>query len=50
NGEYLFTLAQGQQNSANLINLGLTNALAILPIGITQIKQGETVTVLMLFN
>lgn len=48
NGEYLFSLAKGQQNSANLINLGLTNALAMLPIGVTKIKEGETVTVLML--
>ncbi len=48
NGEYIFTLAQGSQNSANLINLGLTNALAILPIGVTTIKQGEMVKVLAL--
>ncbi|MDJ0730863.1 MAG: molybdopterin molybdotransferase MoeA [Crocosphaera sp.] len=48
NGEYGFTSAKGSQNSANLINLGLTNALAILPIGVTTIKQGELVKVLAL--
>ncbi|WP_035798739.1 molybdopterin molybdotransferase MoeA [Crocosphaera chwakensis] len=50
NGEYVFTLAQGSQNSANLINLALTNALAILPIGVTKIDRGEIVKVLSLSN
>ncbi|MEA5508989.1 gephyrin-like molybdotransferase Glp [Crocosphaera sp. UHCC 0190] len=45
-GEYIFQLAQGQQNSANLINLALTNSLAILPIGTTHINPGETVMVI----
>ncbi len=49
-GEYVFTLAQGSQNSANLINLALTNALAILPVGVTKINRGETVNVLSLSN
>ncbi len=48
NGEYIFSLAKGSQNSANLINLALTNALAILPIGVTKISQGERVKVLLL--
>ncbi|MDJ0845344.1 molybdopterin molybdotransferase MoeA [Crocosphaera sp.] len=48
NGQSSFSLAQGQQNSANLINLASSNALAILPIGTTKIHQGETVKVLML--
>lgn len=46
NGEFLFTLAEGSQNSANLINLASTNGLAILPIGVTTIHQGDIVTVL----
>uniref|UniRef100_UPI0030DB37ED molybdopterin molybdotransferase MoeA n=1 Tax=Cyanothece sp. BG0011 TaxID=2082950 RepID=UPI0030DB37ED len=49
-GEYVFSLAQGSQNSANLINLALTNAFAILPVGVTKINQGETVKVLCLSN
>ncbi len=48
NGEYIFHLAEGHQNSANLINLVSTNALAILPVGVTKINQGETVKVLSL--
>lgn len=47
-GDYIFELANGSQNSANLINLALTNGLAVLPIGITHINQGEVVTVLSL--
>ncbi|MDJ0510375.1 MAG: molybdopterin molybdotransferase MoeA [Crocosphaera sp.] len=46
NGEAIFDLAQGSQNSANLINLALTNALAIVPIGVTKINQGDKVNVL----
>ncbi|MEA5533335.1 gephyrin-like molybdotransferase Glp [Crocosphaera sp. XPORK-15E] len=45
-GEYIFQLAKGQQNSANLINLALTNGLAILPIETTNINPEETVTVM----
>ena len=48
NSEYIFNLAQGQQNSANLINLASTNALAILPIGVKKIHRGEIVKVLSL--
>ncbi|MGK7941081.1 MAG: gephyrin-like molybdotransferase Glp [Crocosphaera sp.] len=48
NGEAIFELAQGSKNSANLINLALTNALAILPVGVTKINQGDKVNVLSL--
>ncbi len=48
NGEWFFELAKGSKNSANLINLALTNALAILPIGVTKINQGDKVNVLFL--
>ncbi|MFM6324511.1 MAG: gephyrin-like molybdotransferase Glp [Microcystis panniformis] len=45
-GVYQFQLAPGQHNSANLINLTGTNALAIIPQGKTTIQAGETVEVL----
>ena len=45
-GVYQFQLAQGQHNSANLINLAGTNALAIIPQGKTTIQAGETVEVM----
>ncbi|GFE71744.1 gephyrin-like molybdotransferase Glp [Chroococcus sp. FPU101] len=45
-GVYQFHLAKGSQNSANLINLALTNALAIIPIGTTLINAGEIVEVM----
>ena len=48
NSEYTFNLAQGHQNSANLINLAGTNALAVLPIGVKKIHRGEMVKVLTL--
>ncbi|MEL4897906.1 molybdopterin molybdotransferase MoeA [Crocosphaera sp. Alani8] len=47
-GEHIFTLAKGHQNSANLINLGLANGLSILPVGVTKVKQGEKIQVLAL--
>ena len=46
NGEYTFTLAAGQQNSGNLINLAGTNALAVVPTGQTNLMVGERVQVL----
>jgi molybdopterin molybdotransferase len=46
-GVYQFQLAQGQHNSANLINLAGTNALAIIPQGKTNIQAGETVEVMI---
>ena len=45
-GVYQFQLAPGQHNSANLINLAGTNALAIIPQGKTTIQAGETVEVM----
>ncbi|BAG05862.1 molybdopterin molybdotransferase MoeA [Microcystis aeruginosa] len=45
-GVYQFQLASGQHNSANLINLAGTNALAIIPQGKTTIQAGETVEVM----
>jgi molybdopterin molybdotransferase len=45
-GCYQFRLASGSQNSANLINLALTNALAVIPIGTTSIEAGEIVEVM----
>jgi molybdopterin molybdotransferase len=46
NGTYQFTLAPGQQNSGNLINLAGTNALAVVPIGQTKMAAGDRVQVL----
>ena len=46
-GVYQFQLASGQHNSANLINLAGTNALAIIPQGKTTIQAGETVEVMI---
>ncbi|ACK67547.1 molybdenum cofactor synthesis domain protein [Rippkaea orientalis PCC 8801] len=45
---YEFELAPGTQSSANLINLAGTNALAMLPVGTTNINSGEEV--LVMFN
>jgi len=47
NGIYEFQLAPGQQNSANLVNLAGTNALAIIPQGKTTIQAGETLEVMI---
>ena len=46
-GVYQFQLASGQHNSANLINLTGTNALAIIPQGKTTIQAGETAEVMI---
>ena len=46
-GVYQFQLASGQHNSANLINLAGTNALAIIPQDKTIIQAGETVEVMI---
>ncbi len=45
-GIYEFHLAGGTQHSANLINLALTNALAVLPVGTTAINTGDFVEVM----
>lgn len=47
NGVYQFHLAKGSQNSANLMNLALTNALAVIPIGTTLINQGEIIEIML---
>ncbi|MEB3283415.1 MAG: gephyrin-like molybdotransferase Glp [Lyngbya sp.] len=46
NGEYMFKLAPGTHNSANLVNLAQTTGLAVLPINCTQIQAGDFVNVL----
>ncbi|MGB3492823.1 MAG: gephyrin-like molybdotransferase Glp [Elainellaceae cyanobacterium] len=45
-GTYEFSLAEGGHSSGNLINLTRTNALAVVPIGATQIAAGEQVQLL----
>lgn len=45
-GEYEFQLAPGSQISGNLINLAQTTGLAVLPIGQSQISQGDIIKVL----
>lgn len=47
NGMYEFHLAPGQYNSANLINLAGTNALAVLPKGRSIVTEGETIEILL---
>ncbi len=44
---YEFELAGGGHNSGNLINLAGTNALAVVPVGTTQISAGATVQVMV---
>lgn len=46
--EYEFELASGYQNSANLINLAQTTALAIVPVNQTLIPAGEWIQVLLI--
>ncbi|MGB3309546.1 MAG: gephyrin-like molybdotransferase Glp [Nodosilinea sp.] len=43
---YEFELASGGHSSGNLINLAGTNALAVVPVGTTQIDAGATVQVM----
>ncbi|MBW4466936.1 MAG: molybdopterin molybdotransferase MoeA [Pegethrix bostrychoides GSE-TBD4-15B] len=47
NGQLQFQLAGGSHSSGNLINLAQTNALAMLPIGQTQIAAGELVQIML---
>ena len=47
NGQLRFWLAGGSQSSGNLINLAQTNALAVLPIGQTQIQPNEPVQIML---
>ena len=44
---YEFAIAGGGHSSGNLINLGTTNALAVLPVGTTDIAAQETVQVMV---
>ncbi|MBD2663798.1 molybdenum cofactor synthesis domain protein [Richelia sinica FACHB-800] len=46
-GVYKFHKAGGNYSSGNLINLAQTNALAVLPVGKTQVCVGEEVLVLL---
>jgi molybdopterin molybdotransferase len=48
NGSYEFQLAPGQHNSANLINLAGTNALAIIPTGKTLVNAGEMLEIMLI--
>jgi molybdopterin molybdotransferase len=48
NGQLQFQLAGGSHSSGNLINLAQTNALAVIPIGQTQIALGEPLQILLL--
>jgi molybdopterin molybdotransferase len=43
-----FSLAGGGHSSGNLINLAGTNAIAVLPVGVTQIAEGEAVEVMLI--
>ncbi|NJN21189.1 MAG: molybdopterin molybdotransferase MoeA [Leptolyngbya sp. RL_3_1] len=43
-----FSLAGGRHSSGNLINLAGTNALGVVPVGVTQIAAGDPVRVLLL--
>lgn len=46
-GQLRFQLAGGSQSSGNLINLAQTNALAIVPIGQTQIEAGAPLQIML---
>ncbi|HIK15635.1 MAG TPA: molybdopterin molybdotransferase MoeA [Leptolyngbyaceae cyanobacterium M33_DOE_097] len=46
NRSFEFRLAGGGHSSGNLINLAGTNGFAVLPIGVTSIAAGETVSVM----
>ncbi len=48
NGQYQFAIAGGSHQSANLINLAQTNALAIVPLGEKLIPQGSEVTMMLI--
>ncbi|NEQ88083.1 MAG: molybdopterin molybdenumtransferase MoeA, partial [Moorea sp. SIO2I5] len=45
-GNHEFHLASGSHSSGNLINLAYTNGLAVVPIGKTLIRAGESILVL----
>ncbi len=43
-----FSLSGGSHSSGNLVNLAGTNALGVLPVGVTQVEAGSTVRVMVL--
>jgi molybdopterin molybdotransferase len=47
-GAFEFHLAGGSHSSGNLINLAQTNALAVVPIGKTQITAGELLQIMLI--
>ena len=47
NGYFDFQVAAGSHSSANLINLRGTNALAVIPVGVTEIQAQESVNLLL---
>lgn len=47
-GRYQFSLAGGSHSSANLINLAGTNALVMIPVGVSSIEAGTSVKVLVI--
>lgn len=47
-GRFEFRLAGGSHSSGNLINLAQTNALAVIPVGQTQIAAGAPLQILWL--
>ncbi|MGY6529769.1 MAG: molybdopterin molybdotransferase MoeA [Cyanobacterium sp.] len=46
-GQYHFNLSHGLHNSGNLVNLQQTNALAILPVGVSHVNQGEKIKIML---
>lgn len=49
-GNYQFSLSGGKHLSGNLINLAQTNAIACIPLDVTDIAPGETIKVLKVNN
>ncbi|WP_069791740.1 gephyrin-like molybdotransferase Glp [Cyanobacterium sp. IPPAS B-1200] len=46
-GKYNFSLSRGLHNSGNLVNLQQTNGLAILPVGVSHVNQGEKIKIML---
>jgi molybdopterin molybdotransferase len=46
-GVYWFNLAGGSHSSGNLINLAQTNALAVIPVGVNLINEGELIEIMI---
>jgi molybdopterin molybdotransferase len=47
-GVYWFNLAGGSHSSGNLINLAQTNALAVIPVGVNLINEGELIDIMLI--